>query len=197
MSIWPKVPAPFVRRLLSGHKILGLALCGILYLICLTGWVGVYYVEVERWERPNIPEFSTATPEAIARATADMRAVMMADDHRGPLDTDLYITPPSQNMPRLTVGYGHESRGYDQDGRYVGEASHDLTHFLTELHYYMHLPETFGMIVVCLFGVGMMALLIGGAMSHHYPDRHGDRSGATGGAGHGRALLRWQQPQGL
>lgn len=166
MSVWPKVPAPFVRRLLSGHKILGLALCGILYLICMTGWVGVYYVEVERWERPNVPEFSTATPEAIARATADMRKVMLADDHRGPLDTDLYITTPSKVMPRLTVGYGHEARAYDQEGRYVGEASHDLTHFLTELHYYLHLPETFGMIIVCLFGVGMMALLIGGALSH-------------------------------
>jgi uncharacterized iron-regulated membrane protein len=145
---------------------LGLALCAILYLICLSGWVGVYYVEFERWERPNVPEFTTVTPEAIARATADTRPIMLADTHRGPLDTDLYITVPTEDMPRLVVGYGHEARAYDQAGNYVGPASHDLTHFLTELHYYMHLPETFGMIVVCLFGVGMMALLIGGALSH-------------------------------
>lgn len=166
MTIWPKVPAPFVRRVLHGHKILGLTLCAILYLICLTGWVGVYYTEFERWERPDVPEFTTVTPEAIARATADTRAVMLADTHRGPLDTDLYITVPGEEMPRLSVGYGHEARAYDASGAYVGPASHDLTHFLTELHYYMHLPESFGMIVVCLFGIGMMALLIGGALSH-------------------------------
>ncbi|MDC7685122.1 PepSY-associated TM helix domain-containing protein [Asticcacaulis sp. BYS171W] len=166
MTLWPKVPAAFVRRVLHGHKILGLALCASLYLICLTGWVGVYYVEFERWERPNLPEFSEVTPEAIARATADTRAVMLADTHRGPFDTDIYISPPTDNAPRLVVGYGHEARGYDAQGNFKGPASHDLTHFLTELHYYLHLPESFGMIVVCLFGVGMMALLIGGALSH-------------------------------
>ncbi|ESQ80374.1 PepSY domain-containing protein [Asticcacaulis sp. YBE204] len=166
MTIWPKVPAAFVRRVLHGHKILGLALCAILYLICLTGWVGVYYVEFERWERPNLPEFSEVTPEAIARATADTRVVMLADTHRGPFDTDIYISPPTDNAPRLVIGYGHEARGYDAQGNFKGPANHDLTHFLTELHYYLHLPESFGMIVVCLFGVGMMALLIGGALSH-------------------------------
>jgi uncharacterized iron-regulated membrane protein len=166
MTLWPKVPSAFVRRLLHGHKIMGLALCSILYLICLSGWAGVYYVEIERWERPNIPEFSQITPDAIARATADTRAVMLADTHRGPLDTDLYISPPTDANPRMIVGYGHEARGYTADGVYAGEARHDLTHFLTELHYYLHLPESFGMIIVCLFGVGMMGLLIGGALSH-------------------------------
>lgn len=165
-TLWPKMPSGFVRRLLDGHKTLGLALAGILYLICLTGWVGVYYVEFERWERPNIPEFSMATPEAIARAAADTRKVMLADTHRGPLDTDIYIGTPTESMPRLIVGYGHEARGYDAQGNFAGEATHDLTHFLTEMHYYLHLPESFGMIVVCAFGVGMLALLIGGALSH-------------------------------
>ncbi|WP_343685633.1 PepSY-associated TM helix domain-containing protein [Asticcacaulis sp.] len=165
-TLWPKMPAGFVRRMLDGHKTLGLALAGILYLICLTGWIGVYYVEFERWERPNIPEFTATTPEAIARAAADTRKVMLADTHRGPLDTDIYIGTPTESLPRLVVGYGHEARGYDADGRFAGEATHDLTHFLTELHYYLHLPESFGMIVVCAFGVGMLALLIGGALSH-------------------------------
>ena len=164
--IWPKSSAGFVRRLLEGHKILGLALAGVLYLICLTGWIGVYYVEFERWEQPNLPEFSVVTPQAAALAVSDGRRAMLADPHRGPLDTDLYVGMPSEAMPRLIGGYGHEARAYDAAGRYAGDARHDLTHFLTELHYYLHLPETFGMIVVCVFGVGMMALLIGGALSH-------------------------------
>lgn len=166
MTLWPKASSAFVRRLLNGHKIMGLTLCSILYLICLSGWAGVYYVEVERWERPNIPEFSEITSQAMARATADTRAVMLADSHRGPLDTDLYIVPPTDANPRMIVGYGHEARGYNADGSFAGEATHDLTHFLEELHYYLHLPESFGMIVVCLFGVGMMGLLIGGALAH-------------------------------
>ncbi|OYW83394.1 MAG: hypothetical protein B7Z26_00660 [Asticcacaulis sp. 32-58-5] len=165
-SIWPKSPPGFVRRLLAGHKVLGLALGGILYLICLTGWIGVYYVEVERWERPNLPEFTTVSPEAAALAVSDSRRAMLADTHRGPLDTDLFVGLPTEAMPRMIGGWGHEARAYDSAGRYAGDARHDLTHFLTELHYYLHLPETFGMIVVCLFGVGMMALLIGGALAH-------------------------------
>lgn len=165
-SIWPKSPPGFVRRLLEGHKVLGLALGGILYLICLTGWIGVYYVEVERWERPNLPEFTTVAPEAAALAVSDGRRAMLADTHRGPLDTDLFVGLPTEAMPRMVGGWGHEARAYDATGAYAGDASHDLTHFLTELHYYLHLPETFGMIVVCLFGVGMMALLIGGALAH-------------------------------
>ena len=164
--IWPKTPPAFVRRLLEGHKILGLALAGILYLICLTGWVGVYYVEVERWERPDLPEFSLATPEAAGLAIADARRAMLADPHRGSIDTDLFVGLPTEAMPRMIAGYGHEARAYDAKGRYAGDAGHDLTHFLTELHYYLHLPESFGMIVVCAFGVGMMALLIGGVLSH-------------------------------
>lgn len=165
-SIWPKPPAAFVQRVLEGHKILGLALAGILYLICLTGWVGVYYVEFERWERPNLPEFTVVTPEAMSLAVADARQVMLADTHRGPLDTDLYVGGPSEAMPRMIAGYGHEAQAYDAAGRRAGDATHDLTHFLTELHYYLHLPETFGMIVVCAFGVGMLALLIGGLLAH-------------------------------
>lgn len=165
-SIWPRLPAAFVQRVLEGHKILGLGLAAILYLICLTGWVGVYYVEVERWERPNLPEFSVVTPEAMSLAVADARRIMLADTHRGPLDTDLYVGGPTEAMPRMVAGYGHEAQAYDAAGRRAGEATHQLTHFLTELHYYLHLPETFGMIVVCAFGVGMLALLIGGLLAH-------------------------------
>lgn len=163
---WPAVSNGFVRRLLDGHKVLGLALCGILYLICLTGTIGVYYVEFERWERPNVPEFTHIDPDAAARAIADTRSVMLADTHKAPTDTSIFVGMPNERMPRLIGGYGHEARAYDAEGRYLAPAGHDLTHFLTELHYYLHLPETFGMIVVCLFGVGMMALLIGGALAH-------------------------------
>ena len=165
-TAWPKSSNGLVRRLLEGHKILGLALSAILYLICLTGWIGVYYVEVERWERPDIPEFTQVSPEAAARAITDMRTVMVADKTRTALETNLFFGLPNQNMPRMAGGYGHVAQAYDASGQLHGPASHDLTHFLTELHYYLHLPETFGMIIVCLFGVGMMALLIGGALAH-------------------------------
>ncbi|WP_443749840.1 PepSY-associated TM helix domain-containing protein [Asticcacaulis solisilvae] len=157
-SPWPKMPAAFVRENLTGHKILGLAVAGILYLICLSGTATVFYTDFQRWEAGAVPD-AVFTPEGVAAAI---------DDARGHLPkgaTGVYASLPTGEMPRLTVEAGESHRGYDSAGRYVAPAATPATDGLTALHYELHVP-TVGLIVVGLGGVAIIALLAGGLLAH-------------------------------
>ena len=159
---WPKLSPAFVRDQLIGHKLLGLALAAVMYVICLSGTVAVFYREFERWEKPSVPEMTHASPEAVARVVADARALMAANKSKDVL----YVGLPVPDMPRLTASWGETGRAYDAEGRYVGSSSHPVTHFVTELHYYLHLPATIGLLIVGIAGAGLLALILGGLLSH-------------------------------
>jgi len=157
----------FVEGQRLGHRILGLGLGGLLYLICITGVICVFYVEYERWEQPGLPEMAAASPEAVARAVAHARR--QAAESPQPV-TDIFVGLPNPDMPRLVAGDGHSSIGFDAAGDPVGSAAHDLTHFIMELHYSLHLhaetwPINPGLVIVGLVGIGLLALLVGGALS--------------------------------
>lgn len=154
-----------IAQLTEGHKILGIALAGILYLICLTGTIVVFNQEMERWEKPLIPEMTQYSPEAIAKAALDIQKNMRANKNRNPMFEDLYISIPNKKMPRIVGGYDDNVRAYNVAGEYIGSASHPIVHFVSELHYYLHLPETFGMILVSVLGIFMLAIIIGGSLS--------------------------------
>lgn len=155
-----------ISKLLIGHKILGLALSAVLYLICMTGTIVVFFVELERWENPNLSEYTSYENSALARAAFDTQKIMLADKNRDPLAQDIFISFPNEKLPRIVAGYSDDARAYDSNGVYEGSASHPNVHFISELHYFLHLPESFGMIVVSILGIFMLALLIGGAISH-------------------------------
>lgn len=161
-----KISKNTISTLTDGHKILGLAFSAVLYLICMTGTIVVFFVEMERWEQPTLPEYTAYDNSAIARAALDTQKIMVADKNRSPVEEDIYIGFPSDNLPRIVAGYSDDARAYDSKGNYVGSANHPNVHFVSELHYYLHLPESYGMIVVSVLGIFMLALLIGGALSH-------------------------------
>lgn len=155
---WPKIPAAFVRQNLTGHKILGLALAGILYLICLSGTATVFYPDLMRWEAGAVPD-AAFRPQGAAAAVADAR------DHLPRGASGIYAALPTPDMPRLVTEAAEDHRGYDGAGRYVGPAATPATEGLTALHYELHMP-TAGLIVVGLGGVAIIALLIGGLLAH-------------------------------
>ncbi len=162
-TLWPKVSAAFVAQNLTGHKILGLVAAAILYLVCLSGTATVFYIDLERWETANAAESPAFRPEAIATALTDMRSRIPGDNK----ETELYITTPTQDYPRLVLQRGEQDvRVYDQQGRFSVPGEHPATHGLTELHSQLHLPETLGLIVVGITGVAMMALILGGLLAH-------------------------------
>jgi len=160
--LWPRVPPSFVKGQLLAHKLIGLSVAAVMYLICLTGSIAVFYAEFERWEKPTVPEMHRASPETIARAVAFTRAKLTeqkAQPH------DVFFTVPSAEMPRLIATYDEQTLAFDSDGRFAGSADHDLTHFLVEMHYALNLPSQIGIIIVGVLGVLLVALIVGGALA--------------------------------
>lgn len=155
---WPKISPSLVQKNLTGHKILGLALAGLMYLICLSGSATVFYVELQRWESANLPEVAAPVrPEAVAAAIADARRLN---------PKSLAVYAPGPDNPRLSVYLGETVRAYDAQGRYAGPGAHPALDALTALHYALHLPSTIGLLIVGLAGVGLLALILGGLLAH-------------------------------
>jgi uncharacterized iron-regulated membrane protein len=68
--------------------------------------------------------------------------------------------------PRGSVSSDHGGWFINQDGSLGEVTKHDWTHLLTDLHLYLHLPESFGMIVVSLLGAMLCGLIVSGFLSH-------------------------------
>jgi len=162
--IWPKVPAGFVRSVLAGHSALGLAFAALIYLVCFSGSVAVFAREFQRWEQADVPVLTTAAPTAIQTAMEQaVRTVGEGIEH-------VYITPPSPDLPRLTVltdAHGkHRTFLGDASGALTGAGEPVWTEFMTRLHINLHLPQTWGMFVVGLTGVALLSSLISGVLAH-------------------------------
>lgn len=164
--IWPRVPSGFVKGQLVAHELIGLTLAAVMYLVCISGAIAVFYAEYERWEKPGVPEMAYASPEAVGRAAAYARQQIAES---GATPTDVFIINPSAEMPRLVVDYEAEPHGetmaFDETGAYAGEAGHDLTHFLVGLHYALNLPYQIGFVIIGTLGVLLTALIVGGALA--------------------------------
>lgn len=160
--IWPRVSPSFVKGQLLAHKLLGLTLAAVMYLVCVTGAIAVFYAAFERWEQPGAPEMAQASPEAVGRAVAYARQHIA---ETGAAPTDVYVITPSAEMPRLVIDYEEDVLAFDANGDYAGPGAHELTHFLTELHYALHLPWQVGFIVIGVLGVLLVALIVGGALA--------------------------------
>lgn len=158
-SIWPKVSAAFVQKNLNGHKILGLATAGLLYLICLSGTVTVFYLDMQRWEAASAPDV-VFTPSAIANAIEDSRRFQPAGT------TTLTATLPTHAFPRLTINADKDHLAYDNAGRFAGKTGTPVIEGLSALHYELNIPGIAGGVLVGLGGVAITALLIGGLLAH-------------------------------
>lgn len=160
----PLLPPAFVRAVLSGHSLLGLAFAAIIYIVCLTGTVSVLERELEQWEQPNVPTVTVADGTAMQRALTEAMARA-----GGPVEHS-YVTLPTPDLPRLSVrtdGDGGEHLWIaDKSGALVAEAAHPWTEFLTTLHIRLHLPRSWGGFIVGLTGVALLSSLISGIFAH-------------------------------
>jgi uncharacterized iron-regulated membrane protein len=166
-SIWPKIPAPFVRAVLAGHSALGLAFAALIYLVCFSGTVAVLANEWSRWEQPQIAPTTTApTPAAIDTAFAEALAVR-------PGTPAIYLSPPTDVLPRFDVTIAipgsteFDDRIADADGHLgVTAKANAFTAFLTDLHIDLHLPRVWGEFIVGLTGVALLSSLVSGLFAH-------------------------------
>lgn len=163
-SIWPKIPAPFVRAMLAGHSALGLAFAATIYLVCLTGSIVVFAHELERWERPAAPYVTSVTPAAVERLAVEALARDKGVEH-------LFIDLPTEDLPRLSVYVDREGENDPQwyashHGAIVADGKAAWTNFLVRLHINLHLPQTWGVFIVGLTGVALLSSLVSGLFAH-------------------------------
>lgn len=151
-----------VQRALAGHAAIGLLAGALLYIVSLTGALIVIHDRWQRWEQPNIAEAATLSPAA---AQAAMTAVMAAEAGK-PRTTHLYIRMPTADLPRTVVTTDTGGRYVDGAGRIVGREAAAWTEFVIGLHEYLHLPTTWGLIVVGALGVVLAALVVTGVLAH-------------------------------
>lgn len=151
-----------VKQSLASHAWLGLFCGGLMYLICLSGTLVVFYQELERWEQPEVAESLRYHPAVVQRAVADVL------DRLSSTPTHLYVGLPTPASPRIAVSTDkeHEAWFAGADGALAEPVAHDWTHLLQNLHIYLHLPSTLGLLVVGALGALLFGLVISGFLAH-------------------------------
>lgn len=164
-SIWPKIPAPFVRAILAGHSSLGIAFAALIFLVCFSGTVAVLLEDVERWEAPHVAPVPSVTAQSIETMRSEALAKYPGAHH-------IYASLPTEDQPRFRVyvdaveGAPNEVWIANQNGHLVAEGHDGWADFIQHLHLYLHLPSTWGLFVVGLTGVALLSSLVSGILAH-------------------------------
>jgi len=154
--------ADTVKRALSAHAAIGLLGGALLYLVCLSGTLLVFYQEWQRFEQPDAPEMTRIEPAAAQRAVE----TMLASERGKPATTHLYLHLPVEHLPRATITTDHEAVHVDQRGNLVEPEENLWSEFLYGLHYTLNLPALVGITIVGILGAMMVALAISGLVAH-------------------------------
>ncbi|MEQ9314411.1 MAG: PepSY-associated TM helix domain-containing protein [Henriciella sp.] len=158
-SIWPKSSTARVDRSLSAHSVMGLVISAVLFIICLSGTVAVFEDEIGWWENPG-----SGAIETVSAGTVQATAETVMEGQPG--STHLYLYLPRSNWPRFVAGGDDGLQTANRTGELTGEYETPWNDFLIHLHYYLNLPSTFGMILVAIFGVMLVAMVISGLLAH-------------------------------
>jgi len=149
-----------VGRSLAAHSWLGLLAGALMYIVCLSGTLAVFYPDLERWEQPYAPEFRDYDAELLDRAFNDYVA------GGGELTPHMYLVLPTDEVPRARIATENESWFLDAAGEHAGAEQNGWTEMLLDLHLYLHLPHSWGMLVVSALGALLLALIVSGIIAH-------------------------------
>ncbi|WP_242124412.1 PepSY-associated TM helix domain-containing protein [Sphingobium sp. Sx8-8] len=151
-----------VQRGLSAHAAIGLLASTLLYIVCLTGSVTVFYEEWQRIEQPDAPEMARIAPEAVQAGIAHVLAAEKGRKATG----HLYVHLPTDALPRTTVTTDHQAVHLDERGDVAGRELNGWSEFLLNLHYTLNIPGIVGLTLVGGLGVMMIALSLTGVIAH-------------------------------
>lgn len=154
-----KLSPQLVKSSLASHSWMGIAIGALMYWVCLSGTLAVLSHEFERWETPEVSEYTEVNPEAIETAYRSFMEGQEPTEHA-------YILLPRPDMPRTLLISDHSARVLNADGSLGEPAAHPWTHLLTDLHLYLHLPSSWGMILVSTLGAMLFALIVSGLLAH-------------------------------
>ena len=171
--------ANVVKSSLSSHSWLGLLLGGLMYVICLSGTIVIFYEEIERWEQPVADEQLTLSAQQLEDSFNDYVA------SGAEITEHMYLVFPNEALPRYKVSGDFDGRYLDDDGSLGPNARDDLSGLLTGLHLNLHMPVSIGIIVVSVIGALLCALIITGFLAHPsiVKDAFKLRSGSSGRLG--------------
>jgi len=146
--------------MLGAHSALGLAVSVLMYVICLSGTIAVFFQEFERWEQPQVAEYNSLPAAAMTIAIDEF--YQHIDSHEKPL----YIVLPTASLPRAHISDGEHEWWLNIDGTLSEKVASHWTHFLTELHTNLHIPNSIGLFIVGILGVILTALILSGLFAH-------------------------------
>lgn len=154
-----------VKRALSAHAAIGLLAGALLYIICLSGTLLVFYEEWQRFEQATPPQMTQIDPDAVQRG---MEA-LIATERGKPSTTHFYVDLPVEELPTTRVITDTQQMHLDADGRLAGPEQIEWANFLYGLHYTLNIPVAQGLVGITLVGIlGMLmiALALSGVIAH-------------------------------
>lgn len=154
------LPSWLVKISLDSHSIVGITIGALMYIVCLTGTLLVFSEVWERFEQPHIPEFSQVEVGAYNQALNGFI------ERVGEPEKSIYLVLPTEQLPRMHISDGDHEWWTDSLGNLLDEPVEGWMQFVSALHVYLHLPESFGLIVVSALGAALIALIISGILSH-------------------------------
>lgn len=149
-----------IKNSLNAHTWLGLTVGALMYLICLSGAVVVFFEEFERWEQPLIEEYTDYTVPQIQNAISNY----LGKVEEAP--KSLYVVLPTEAVPRIHIAGDDKEWFVNQDGSLSEPPVEGWTHMLKSLHVNLHLPQVIGIIIVGAFGAMLCGLIISGLLAH-------------------------------
>ena len=151
-----------VKRAIAGHSWLGLVSGGLMYLICLSGSLLVFSSEIEQWEQPDAPMINPIDFN-VAAAETTFNSVLGRGSNLTP---HMYLVPPTSDSPRARIASEKESWFLYPNGELGQKERVFWSSMLRELHYFLHLPESWGMLLVSSLGAILVGLIITGLFAH-------------------------------
>ena len=149
-----------VKNALSAHSCLGLLVGAMMYVICLSGALLVFHDQLERWEQPYVSEFDHIDVEGMEQT---LNTFLAKGEGVTP---HMYLVLPTPESPRARLANEVESWFLNADGSVAQAENNGWSEMLLNLHLYLHLPESWGMVLVSATGTILVGLLVSGFFAH-------------------------------
>ena len=107
----------------------------------------------------SVEEFAELDPAVAERTFNDWMADVEVTDH-------MYFVLPTEAVPRARLATEEASWFVNRDGTIGAAERNDWTEMLVTLHFYLHLPESWGMILVSALGAMLCGLIVSGLVAH-------------------------------
>ena len=149
-----------VKKSLDSHSWIGLLVSVLMYIICLTGTLCVFYPDFQRWEKASTYESPllniAALENALNKAISDSSIVT----------SHMYAYLPTDERPFLSVANEEHDWYVDSQGNLTGLVESKWTDFLINMHVYLTIPSSLAIILVSTLGAMLCALIISGLFAH-------------------------------